>query len=306
MKALALSALCLLPLAGCVASQASQDPPKTISDYLSFTGHSNGDQVVFAIDFIRSEDPKDDVADVEVTLHDEAQGWVELDGTGFYERKQGSGATALQGSPHFLIERDPARGLQLLSPDNGVTLTAEPIASYLKIDSETGLHALASAQAELRWQGRVFQGRLVHDRLTTRTATGFARLVSGQTLQGIHRFHVQVGHSRDFFAFGRSGEHGVEHVVGIEMANNAGERLMLTSPVRQTSESSLGQYIWPQTLGTTWRGEHGLASLNLRVMDHNQQPSIWLPGAHSTGVVSGLLTYGDTALPVYGLDDVYY
>src|SRR3989441_341557 len=90
------AALLLLTLAaaGCSGDSAAQEPTTStliyVSDYFSFVGADQEGRVAFALDNNRGRDVEAFQAEHFVVLHDERKGWIDVLGSGPYDKDRKS------------------------------------------------------------------------------------------------------------------------------------------------------------------------------------------------------------------------
>ncbi len=92
------------------AASGAEELPAThliyVSDYFSFVGQDSQGHVAFAFDNNRGRDGEAYQAEHFLALHDERQGWIALDGNGFFDNTKHDLKT-IPDSPSFLFQGPP-------------------------------------------------------------------------------------------------------------------------------------------------------------------------------------------------------
>ena len=110
-------------------------------------------------------------------LHDEQQGWIDLQGNGAYDNVDKE-LIELPDSPLFAFRGTPSTGITVNSPTNHLTLRIEPILERHSRITDASHYKMGSAIGTLKWDGRIFKGLIIHEHLFMQ---GFNRLTHHYT-----------------------------------------------------------------------------------------------------------------------------
>lgn len=160
------------------------------SDYFSFIGRDDRGFVAFALDTNRGVDGSEYQAEHFGVLYDERSGWVELVGTGEYENVHNE-LKPIPDSPSFKFKGRPLDGLTIISIDNHMTLTIEPLAVQLRDKSQNRSQSWSAAAALLEWNGRRIYGRVIGEHLVYRHWNRLTRTYTG-TWNNFQGFYIVI------------------------------------------------------------------------------------------------------------------
>lgn len=298
-----LAALLLLA-AGCAPGRAGDADLAYVSDYYSFVGADAAGRVAFALDANRGRDGDAFQAEHFAALHDEAQGWVPLQGSGAYANT----ARLLEeapDSPHFRITGAPADGVTITSDTNGLTLTTGPIAVRVSETEGDGARRLGSGRARLHWRGRRLAGRVIHEHLRREGWNRLARTYWG-TWHDWQSFYLVAGdavgtEAGDLYLASEAEGEG-RRTRGFLVLDGRAATLGDARLVIEDSAQALGLYRWARCWSGGW-SEPEPARFALAAPDRRSFGN-WIIGGFAMSAVAGTLTFGARTVPVYGLAEL--
>lgn len=278
------------------------------SDYFSFIGWDEAGMVAFALDNNRGRDGDQWQAEHFVVLYDAQSGWHDLPGSGAYDNRARQ-LERIPDSPHFRFEGRPVDGMTIISPGNALRLETKPIPAVIDRSKGLSRYRMGSAVATLYWQGRIIEGRVIHEYLylpafnrLTRTYTGlfhdfhgiYAVLEGGNDSGGDLYLHSQQS---DFLAALTGHDDGFMVLAG-EVGALADLDIQVTG-----RRQALGLYRWPRgwSGSFTAQGEDYLFELHL---EHQHNIANWIIGGFAMGIVSGRLEINGRQRSVVGLGEL--
>ena len=275
-----------------------------VSDYFSFIGQDHQGHVGFALDNSRGRDGDAYQAEHLVLLHDDKQGWVELEGSGRYDNS-GKELKTIPQSPSFRFAGMPYTGMAIVSESNRLSLKIPPIVRRTRTRHDGASVSMGTAQAVLSWQGRTIPGRVVYESFIM---PNFNRLTHTywdmwNEYQG---FYLKVGTDGDLYLHSHKSER-LALLMGFRdgfMALNNETGMMKDMNVEVLGrELAWGFYKWPTSWRVTWTGPKGQAVVILKQLSRTSIGN-WAIGGFSMAVVTGELEYGGKKMPVYGLAEL--
>lgn len=174
-----------------------------VSDYFSFIGKDAHGHVAFALDNNRGKDDEAYQAEHFVVLHNEQQGWVDMQGNGSYENR----VDDLRGIPDsldFQFLGTPETGMTIISESNALSLTISAISPAYSRTHKGGEMWVGSASGTLQWKERTLTGRVIYEYLMmpdfnrlTRTYWGLWKEFQGfyLSLDGAGDLYIHSQHS---------------------------------------------------------------------------------------------------------------
>lgn len=275
-----------------------------VSDYFSFIGQDNHGYVAFALDNSRGREGDAYQAEHLVLLHDEKQGWVELEGNGRYDNSDKELKTIPQ-SPSFRFAGMAYTGMAIVSENNRLTLKIHPIVRRTRKRHDGASVSMGTAQAVLTWNGRTVPGRVIYESFMM---PNFNRLTHTywdmwNEYQG---FYLRMGTDGDLYFHSQKSER-LSPLMGFRdgfMALNNETGVMKDMNVEVLGrELAWGFYKWPTSWRVTWTGPKGRAVVTLKQLSRTSIGN-WAIGGFSMTVVIGELEYGGKKMPVYGLAEL--
>lgn len=275
-----------------------------VSDYFSFVGSDGQGHVAFALDNNRGRDGEADQAEHFVVLHDEKQGWVEVQGSGAFDNAKKELAR-IPDSAFFQFESTVETGLTITSVKNQLALRIDPIKQHqLRTDGQSTIW-YGSAPALLTWQGRTIPGRVIYEYLVMPDFNRLTRRYWGlwKEFQGLY---LLAGDRADVYCHSQQSEKIaalVGKLAGFAALSDQAEALADLHVEVLAHEMTFGFYRWPTAWHVTWTGANGPASMTL-TLSHRKTIFTWLIGGFSMGIVRGELSYGGKTWPIYGLAEL--
>ena len=275
-----------------------------VSDYVSFVGEDSQGRVALALDNNRGRDGNSWQAEHFVVLHDEHEGWIPLQGSGSYENSTHALET-VPPSSFFQIEGKPQSGMSIFSLLNDLTLTIHPIPIRLVREHDGARYWLGSAAAQLQWNGRTLQGRVIYEYFMmpefnrlSRTYWGLWKHFQGLYLvvEGLGDLYVHSQES-DMMAplFGT--------VSGFFAVQGETKPLQALQVTLFDHTQAWGLYRWPSAWGLNWVNHSGIGRAQLEVQEFKTMGN-WVIGGFGMGVVRGIVHYNGKEYPVYGLAEL--
>jgi len=229
---------------------------------------------------------------------------VDLAGSGPYA----NAARVLDDVPEsadFRYSGTPADGVTILSEPNALTLTTRPI--EIRMSDSTGARArrLGSAAATLAWQGRRLDGRVIYEFVHFDGWNRLARTYWG-TWNDWQSFCLVAGEpvgagAGDVYLQSQDADGGRE-VDGFAVLNGRARRLADAELTVEDSDQALGVYRWASAWSGGWP-DAPEARLTLVARDRRSFGN-WLIGGFAMTLVTGELTVGGRAVPVWGLGEL--
>jgi hypothetical protein len=282
-----------------------------VSDYFSFAGSDEEGTVAFALDTNRGREGRTFQADHFVTLYDEHQGWIPVEGYGRYDNSSGQ-ILDLVDSPYFRFRGRPYDGLTASARTMPLELTIEPLVPWATRLNDTALFSMGSAGGVLHWRERRIHGRIIYEYLAIR---GYDRLAKPSVASLVRR----VTHSFDFqglYLRGGPGDDVYVHASSAALAEKIGGPMLLFSVddghLRATSKPSLritdsrmapGFFRWPEGWTATWEEDGREVRMVAEAVDQ-QTEKTWVIGGFAIMAVRGELVRGGETTSLFGLAEV--
>ena len=272
-----------------------------VSDYYSFIGQDDQGHVAFAIDTNRGKDGASYQAEHFVVLHDEQQGWIDVQGNGSYDNIT-KDLDGIPDSPTFRNSGNPEFGVTITSEQNDLTLSTSPIVKSLYRTHNGGEVWMGSASAKLQWADRTLTGRVIYEYLMmphfnrlSRTYWGLWKEYQGFYLSLQGEGDLYLHHQRSELLTPLIGE--LDGFLSIEGKSERFQVLQLT-PL--SFSQGLGFYQWPMKWALRWVTAQGGGEVQLELSELHRVAN-WVIGGFSMGIVQGEVTYQGKTIPVYGL-----
>lgn len=274
------------------------------SDYYSFIGWDEKGMVAFAIDNNRGQDGDTWQADHFVVMYDELQGWLEVEGNGFYDNVNRE-LHNIPDSRFFTFKQGEGGGVVLKSEVNALELSVAPETQVIKNTVGISRYELGVAAATLVWRGRTLRGRVIHEYLFLPAFNRLARTYMGifndfhgiyAVVEGQHDLYLHRSYS-DFLAPLTGRQEGFfaskDAAVNLhEMKFDATER-----------ELALGFYRWPRK----WQGGFVVDKVKHEInleLHHRNNIANWIIGGFSMGIVRGSLKVNGVHREVVGIGEL--
>ena len=275
-----------------------------VSDYFSFAGQDSQGHVAFALDNNRGRDGEAYQAEHFLVLHDERQGWISLDGNGFFDNTKHE-LKAIPDSPFFQFQGTPRTEMTITSETNRLTLRIEPIPERTRNWHNGAATWMGSAPAVLTWNSRTIKGRVVYEYFMMPDFNRLTRTYWGtwKEFQGLYLMAEETG---DVYVHSQLSERIaplVGKLLGFAAFDEQTELMRDLKVEVLNRELALGFYRWPTAWRITWVGPKGPATLTLTQTERNGLAN-WLIGGFSMGIVRGELDYAGKKIPIYGLAEL--
>ena len=275
-----------------------------VSDYVSFVGKDAQGRVAFALDNNRGRDGNEWQAEHFVVLHDEHQGWVSLQGTGSYENTTRELQT-IPASSFFEIEGMAETGMIIKSAPNSLTLSIEPIPSRLAREYEGGRYWLGSAAAQLEWNGRMLQGRVIYEFFMMPEFNRLSRTYWGlwKHFQGLYLVIEGLG---DLYVHSQESDMMaplVGTVSGFLAIQEETQPLQGLTVTLIDHNQAWGLYRWPSAWGLNWINQTGVGRALLEIQEFKTMGN-WVIGGFGMGIIHGVVNYNGEEYSVYGLGEL--
>lgn len=278
-------------------------PPVSYAEHFLFVGRDNQGFVSFAIENKRVKNGERYFIDSFTVLHDEKEGWVELEGNGRSENEN-KALKSMADSPYFRFGGSREDGFNIESAENDLTLRTEGIVIRISRSDDDGMYQKGSTEATLQWKDRHLKGRILYGYIYN---PGFKRFSRGafslyDDFYGLYLivdsvgevyFHHRDGRpssiakKRDGFLF-LNGETTVHTFRKVEAKN---------------SKQGLGFYRWP--LG--WEGPVSLdgnaVSIKIHTKDFKKIKG-WIFGGFALSIVQGRISLGGEEKALYGFAEL--
>lgn len=272
-----------------------------ISDYFSFIGQDHQGHVAFALDNSRGRDGDTYQAEHLVLLHDDRQGWVELEGSGRYDNS-GKQLKTIPQSPFFRFAGMPYTGMTIVSENNRLSLKMSPIVRRTRTRHDGAVVSMGTAQAVLAWNGRTIPGRVTYESFMMPNVNRLTHTYwdMWNEYQG---FYLRMGLDGDLYFHSQKSER-LSPLMGFRdgfMALHSESDVMKDMNVEVLGrELAWGFYRWPTAWRVTWIAPKGPAVVILKQLSRTSIGN-WAVGGFSMAVVAGELEYEGEKRPVYGL-----
>lgn len=267
-------------------------------------GEDSKGHVTFAIDNNRGRDGKAWQAEHFVVLHDEHEGWVPLLGSGSYENSTNE-LEAVPSSSFFQIEGMPQSGMSIKSQLNDLTLSMSPVPIRLAREHDGGRYWLGSAAAELQWNGRTIQGRVIYEYFMMPEFNRLSRTYWGlwKHFQGLYLVVEGLG---DLYVHSQESDMMaplVGTVSGFLAIQEETKPLQALQFTLLDHNQAWGLYRWPSAWGLNWVNLSGIGRAQLEVPEVKTMGN-WVIGGFGMGIVQGIVHYNGKEYPVYGLAEL--
>lgn len=309
--------LCLFTILSFLPAQAERDPatgnsPEDIpasslfyiSDYVSFVGQDSQGKVALALDNSRGRDGDAYQAEHLVRLHDDGQGWIDLEGNGRYDNS-GKALKTIPQSPSFRFSGMPYTGMTIVSERNRLSLKIDPIKRQTRKRLDGAAVSMGTAQAVLTWRGRTIPGRVIYESFMM---PNFNRLTHTywdmwNEYQG---FYLRMDNDGDVYLHSQKSERLsplMGFLDGFLTWQNETEVMNDLNVEVLDRELAWGLYRWPTAWRVTWVGSQGAAVVTLKQVSRTNIGN-WAVGGFAMVLVRGELSYAGTQRTIYGLVEV--
>ena len=292
---------------GAYRKETAVSPPADLvyaSDYLSFIGRDEQGYVAFALDTNRGRDGDSFQAEHFAVLHDERQGWVDLEGNGAYDNLAKE-VLSLPDSLFFQFEGTPKAGLSVSSPPNHLALRVAPIPERHRGAEGSSAVWMGSAAATLTWHERTIPGRVIYEYVFMPNFNRLTRTYVGMW-KDFQALYLLTGTDIDLYVHTHESERLaplVGKLVGFAAFDGRTQPLDELDVMVMDHAFAPGFYRWPTEWSITWRGPDGPGSLSL-VVHERKRIRNWIVGGFAMGIIRGEMTYGGVTQPVYGLAEL--
>lgn len=289
---------------GMTAAELEAEKLAYASDYISFVGQDDQGMVAFALDTNRGRDGDTWQAEHFAVLYDKRRGWQPVVGNGPYPN-DAKALINIPDSEAFAFFGTTREGLRIQSHSNQLDVEISPVKTY--IDRRKGLaeYRVGAAPAVLSWQGRLVEGRVIHEYLFLPAFNRLSRRYAGtfDDFQGIYAAVDGIG---DLYLHRQKGR-ALAPLTGREdgflVLDGAGGKLEAIEIEVTARAFALGFYRWP----TAWRGRlslHGKDYTLELLLNKKHNIANWVMGGFAMGVVNGALTSAEESRSVYGLGEL--
>ncbi|MGB0910021.1 MAG: hypothetical protein ACPGYT_06635 [Nitrospirales bacterium] len=275
-----------------------------VSDYYSFIGQDDQGHVAFAIDMNRGKDGGAYQAEHFVVLHDERQGWIDIQGNGSYDNIEKALAD-IPDSFTFQYSGNPEFGVTITSHQNDLTLSTSPIVKSLYRTHNGGEVWMGSASAKLQWAERTLTGRVIYEYLMmpefnrlSRTYWGLWKEYQGFYLSLQGGGDLYIHHQRSDLLTPLIGE-----LDGFLSIKGKSERFQVLQLTPLSLRQALGFYQWPMKWALRWVTAQGGGEVQLELSEMHAVAN-WVIGGFAMGIIQGTVNYQGKAIPVYGLAEL--
>jgi hypothetical protein len=275
-----------------------------VSDYFSFIGVDDQGHVAFALDNNRGRDDDSYQAEHFVVLHDEHNGWVDIQGNGAYDNPSHL-LKSIPDSAFFEFQGIPEIGITITSQPNDLRLVVKPIPTRLSNTHEGGHYWMGSAPATLIWGDRTIQGRVIYEYLMMPNFNRLSRTY-WKLWKEFQGFYVSIERLGDLYIHSQESEliapliGNLDGFLAAQETTHTFQILQLT-PINQTQ--GYGFYKWPTDWVIRLMTKDGTGEGHL-TMSHQNRISNWVLGGFSMGIIQGEITYQGNSYPVYGLAEL--
>ena len=275
-----------------------------VSDYFSFVGHDSQGHVAFALDNNRGRDGDAYQAEHFLVLHDERQGWVELQGNGRYDNV-GKELKKIPDSRFFQFQGLPHTGMTITSAVNGLRLEIDALPQRTMNRHNGGRVWMGSASAVLTWNDRTIPGRVIYEYLLLPEFNRLTRTYWGMWNQ-FQGFYLHAGAGQDVYVHSQRSERIaplVGFLAGFSVLNEGTDVLTDLSVEVLDRSLAFGFYRWPTAWRITWAGSKGPATLSLSQVERKRIGN-WAVGGFSMVLVRGELEHAGKTQAIYGLAEL--
>ena len=280
-----------------------------VSDFFSFVGRDRTGRVAFTLDNNRGKDGNTWQAEhLVILLHDEHNGWTELEGTGPYDNTAKQ-LSKIPSSPYFDFKGDPTTGLTINNVHDTLTLEIDPIQGRVSRKDGESSYRMGSAAGILKWKDRTLRGWVIHERLEM---ADFNRLTHQyfDLWTESYGIYAWIDGSPDFLYFHKQANETrltplVGNLVGFGVFANNGEHLQNLKLTVMDSTQAWGLYQWPRNWNGQWIGRKGLGAITMDISDL-QVISNFILGGLAMGIIQGEITYDGTTRKIYGMGELLF
>ena len=289
--------------------QTTTFPVAYVSDFFSFVGKDASGRVAFSVDSNRGRDGDTWQAEhLVMLLHDEKEGWQNLEGSGPYENKEKT-LFAIPNSPYFEFTGDPAKGLTIQNSQIDLTLEIQPMIKRVSRQDGDSSYRMGSSSAIMKWQQRTLKGWVIHERLEMADFNRLTRNYYDLWTES-YGLYAWTNESPDFLYFHKQANDTrltplVGKLVGFGVFSNQGEHLQNLHLTVMDSTQAWGFYQWPQNWQGQWIGRQGRGSIAMKVSDL-QVISNFILGGLAMGIIEGEITYNGHTRRVYGMAELLF
>jgi hypothetical protein len=289
--------------------QTTTSPVAYVSDFFSFVGRDDSGRVAFSLDSNRGRDGDTWQAEhLVMLLHDETEGWKELEGAGPYENKEKK-LLAIPRSPYFEFTGDPTMGLTIQNTQIALTLEIQPVTERVSRKDGGSFYRMGSTSAIMKWQRRTLKGWVIHERLEMADFNRLTRKYFDLWTES-YGLYAWTDESPDFLYFHKQANDTrltplVGKLVGFGVFSNQGEHLQNLQLTVMDSTQAWGFYQWPQNWAGQWIGRQGRGSIAMKVSDL-QVISNFILGGLAMGIIEGEITYDGNTRRIYGMAELLF
>ena len=275
-----------------------------VSDYFSFIGEDREGHVAFALDNNRGRDDETYQAEHFVVLHDENNGWIDIQGNGAYDNPNHL-LKSIPDSAFFEFHGIPEIGITITSQPNDLRLVVKPIPTRLSNTHEGGHYWMGSAPATLSWGDRTLQGRVIYEYLMMPKFNRLSRTY-WKLWKEFQGFYVLIERLGDLYIHSQESEliapliGNLDGFLAAQETTHTFQILQLT-PINQIQ--GFGFYKWPTEWVFRLMTKDGTGEGQLKMSHHNRIAN-WVIGGFSMGIIQGNVTYQGNTYPVYGLAEL--
>ncbi|WP_447971072.1 hypothetical protein [Nitrospira sp. M1] len=272
-----------------------------VSDYFSFVGKDAHGHVAFALDNNRGKDDEAYQAEHFVVLHDEQQGWIDMQGSGSYENLADD-LIAIPDSSAFQFLGTPETGMTIISESNALSLTISAISPAYSKTHKGGEMWVGSASSTLQWKNRTLKGRVIYEYLMIPDFNRLSRTYWGlwKEFQG---FYLSLDGAGDLYVHSQQSDMLaplVGTLDGFMSREGKAERFQILQLTPLSFSQGFGLYRWPMGWAIRWVTAKGGGSVQLKLSEFHRVAN-WVIGGFAMGIVQGNATYRGKTFPVYGL-----
>lgn len=272
-----------------------------VSDYLSFVGEDDQGYVTFALDTNRGRDGESYQAEHFVVLHDEHQGWINVEGNGQYNNDTHE-LLSIPDSQAFQFQGTPTNGWTIISHPNQLTLTVEPVPERLSQSENGGQFWMGSSPATMVWRDRTLKGRVIYEFILMPDFNRLTRTYWAlwNEFQG---FYLSVDGLGALYLHSQESEliaPLIGKLNGFLAVNDKTNHFQVLQLTTVDLSQGFGFYKWPNKWVAGWSSEKGSGTAQLELSQFNQIAN-WLIGGFAMGIVRGQVTYNGKVYQVYGL-----
>ncbi len=274
------------------------------SDYFSFVGTDERGRVAFALDNNRGRDGDEWQAEHFVVLHEEGEGWIEVEGNGVYDNAKQE-LIAIPDSEFFQFRGTALTGLTIMSQPNHLTLRIDPVPVRVARTEDEARFWMGSAPAVMEWGDRTVKGRVIYEYLFMPNFNRLTRTYFGLWKE-FHGFYVSVEHTGDLYLHSQQSDRLaplIGKLIGFAVFNGREDRMDNVRLSVLDRSFALGFYRWPSEWQIEWMGKEGPGSVRFTLSDRKVLAN-WIIGGFAMGIVQGDIAYGGRTWPFYGLAEL--